>query len=392
MNLPLYSHEFFSRPTSMVIGTLTGIAFGFVLERSGFGRAPNLAAQFYGTDMRVFKVMFTGIATAAAGLGLLSGLGVVDVGQLTVPETFLWPQLAGGLLLGVGFIVAGYCPGTAAVATASGHMDGLVTYVGVGLGTLVFGALYPQLSAFYTSGGLGVLRLDQLTGLPFGVVAAAVVAMAIGCFFGAEALERIFTRRNAEAAPVPARPLRNRAFALLASLALVAAGTAGIAQSASATAPKRTGKIDAITLAERIARDPTRLQILDLRPAADCHAQRVPNALCLADLKGDWLATLPVSRDLVVYGTGDVKQLPSAVTRFAGEVVVLQGGFTAFRQAVLDAPVPPTAPTVAQLAAYRSRSALHSHFTGQQAAAPVLKVPSAPAASSAAPAKKGGGC
>ena len=110
--LPLYPHDVFGFPTGLLLGTLIGFAFGFVLERAGFGNAKNLAAQFYLTDTRVLKVMFSAIATACAGIGLLSGFGVLDLSLLTVPETFLGPHVVGGLLLGIGFIVSGYCPGT----------------------------------------------------------------------------------------------------------------------------------------------------------------------------------------------------------------------------------------------------------------------------------------
>ena len=123
--LPLYPHDVFGFPTGLLLGTLIGFAFGFVLERAGFGNAKNLAAQFYLTDTRVLKVMFSAIATACAGIGLLSGFGVLDLSLLTVPETFIGPHVVGGLLLGIGFIVSGYCPGTGVVAMASGKWDGL---------------------------------------------------------------------------------------------------------------------------------------------------------------------------------------------------------------------------------------------------------------------------
>ena len=124
--LPLYPHDVFGFPTGLLLGTLIGFAFGFVLERAGFGNAKNLAAQFYLTDTRVLKVMFSAIATACAGIGLLAGFGVLDLSLLTVPETFIGPHVVGGLLLGIGFIVSGYCPGTGVVAMASGKWDGLL--------------------------------------------------------------------------------------------------------------------------------------------------------------------------------------------------------------------------------------------------------------------------
>ncbi|NOZ02674.1 MAG: YeeE/YedE family protein, partial [Deltaproteobacteria bacterium] len=145
MIFPLYGLDTLGYETGLVVYTLVGVGFGFVLERAGFGQAPNLAAQFYGTNMLVLKVMFTAIVTAAVGLVLLAGVGVLDLSHVQVPPTFLWPQLVGGLLLGVGFVISGYCPGTAVVATSSGNLDGIGTLVGVAVGSLVYGLIYPAI-------------------------------------------------------------------------------------------------------------------------------------------------------------------------------------------------------------------------------------------------------
>ncbi len=59
-------------------------------------------------------------------------------------STFLWPMLVGGLLLGVGFIISGYCPGTSLVAAASGAVDGMLAFVGVVIGSVLFGMAYPD--------------------------------------------------------------------------------------------------------------------------------------------------------------------------------------------------------------------------------------------------------
>lgn len=87
-----------------------GIGFGFVLERAGFGNAKTLAGQWYGSNFAVLRVMFTAILVAMIGLFGLTFLGVVDFSQVYVNETFIWPQLVGGLIFGVGFAVGQYCP------------------------------------------------------------------------------------------------------------------------------------------------------------------------------------------------------------------------------------------------------------------------------------------
>ena len=155
--MPFYQTGGFDYPVAMLLATLLGLGFGFVLERAGFGRASVLVAQFHGTDMRVLKVMFTAIATTGIGIALLSGVGALDLSKLVIPETFLWPQIVGGLLLGAGFVVSGYCPGTGIVAAASGYVDALYGLGGVAVGSLLFGFVYPLLEGFYSAGSMGAV-------------------------------------------------------------------------------------------------------------------------------------------------------------------------------------------------------------------------------------------
>jgi uncharacterized membrane protein YedE/YeeE len=181
-----------------------GFAFGFVLERSGFGRAQKLVGQFYGTDMTVFKVMFSAIVTAMLGVTVLAAVGLLDLRLISFsyPSYFL-PMIVGGLLLGVGFVVSGYCPGTSVVATASGKADGAMTIVGVVLGGLLYAELQPGLGGFHDGGKAGVVFLYQLLHLPPLVLALIIGAAAVAAFKGAEKIERLV---NARAAVRPAQP------------------------------------------------------------------------------------------------------------------------------------------------------------------------------------------
>jgi hypothetical protein len=93
---------------TLPVALLIGVAFGFFLERAGFGSARKLVAQFYLTDLSVFKVMFTAIVTAMVGITVLNRIGFLDVGELPLIGTYLVPMIVGGLLLGAGFVVGGY--------------------------------------------------------------------------------------------------------------------------------------------------------------------------------------------------------------------------------------------------------------------------------------------
>jgi len=184
------------RAIGLGVAVVVGIAFGFVQERTGFGRAPKLVGQFYGYDMTVFKAMFTAIVTAMLGTVVLSGLGLLDLRTVEFNyPTFLWPMVVGGLVLGVGFIVSGYCPGTSFVAAASGKLDGLVTVLGVILGTLVYAETEPAMGGFQNSGRLGGFFLYQWLHVPRPLLAVIITALAVVAFAAATRIERLVGKR-----------------------------------------------------------------------------------------------------------------------------------------------------------------------------------------------------
>lgn len=190
MSAPLPLVVAMSPAASIALAVGIGIAFGWTLERAGLGSAPKLAGQFYLTDFTVFKVMFSAIVTAMLGLFWLNWLGLLDLSRVYVPETHWLPQLAGGLLFGVGFVVAGLCPGTSCVAAASGRGDGALVVAGMFSGVLVSGLLAAPIRDFYEGSAPAAATLPELFHLPYGVLVCAVVAMALIAFASAERWER----------------------------------------------------------------------------------------------------------------------------------------------------------------------------------------------------------
>lgn len=192
MNAPFFKFGLFGDEASLVVAFLIGIGFGFFLEQAGFGSARKLTNQFYFKDLAVFRVMFTAIVTAMLGLFYLAAFGWVDSSLVFIQPTYLWPQIVGGLLLGVGFIVGGYCPGTSMVAVATGKLDALAFVAGIFAGIFAIGEAWPAIEGFANSSALGRLTLPEVFGLSPGLVVFLVVLMAVGCFWGARALERRF--------------------------------------------------------------------------------------------------------------------------------------------------------------------------------------------------------
>lgn len=190
MMAPFFKYGLFSDETSLVVAFAIGIGFGFFLERAGFGSARKLVSQFYLDDMAVFKVMFTAIVTAMLGVTYLSWLGFLDLSQIYLVPTYLAPQIAGGLVLGVGFVVGGYCPGTALAATATGRLDALVYGLGLYAGTLVFAEAFPVVKGFVGATSLGQITIPQYFNLPYGLVVFGIALMALAGFWGAGWVEK----------------------------------------------------------------------------------------------------------------------------------------------------------------------------------------------------------
>ncbi len=189
MNAPFYEFGLFSEDMSLLFALVLGVAFGWFLERGGLGNARKLAGQFYLTDLTVLKVMFSAIMTAMLGLFWLSWLGLVDLSMIYVLPTYVLPQLAGGIVFGLGFVMGGLCPGTSCVAASTGRLDGVALMGGMAFGILLFNEAFPLLETFYSSTPMGQVTIPQLLGVSHGLVVFAIVLMALGSFVLAERVE-----------------------------------------------------------------------------------------------------------------------------------------------------------------------------------------------------------
>ncbi len=209
---------------ALVFGAI-GFGFGVALELAGFGDTRKLAAQFYFKDLTVLKVMFTGIIVAAVLVAGATAFGLLDMSRVWVNPTYLWPGIVGGLVMGVGFILGGFCPGTAVVGASTLKIDGMLFLGGVLAGAGLFGETVGHFETFFMSSSMGRFTLPELFGLPVGATVMLVVAMALAMFWGAELLERRFGQGRPwkEIALAPRSFAKLAAAGLLMALALVVA-------------------------------------------------------------------------------------------------------------------------------------------------------------------------
>jgi len=194
---PLYKLGLFGDDASLVVAAVLGLGFGFFLERAGFGSARKLTAQFYFSDMSVLKVMFTAILTAMAGVFVLSATGWLDFSRIYLTPTFVVPQVVGGLIFGVGFIIGGYCPGTSVAGVATGKIDAGVYALGMLAGIALYAESFNFLfESWAEATPQGQTTLPAALGLPYGLIVLAVILLAGGAFILAERVEAAFRRQR----------------------------------------------------------------------------------------------------------------------------------------------------------------------------------------------------
>ena len=180
----------------LLFALLTGIAFGMFLEKAGFGNARKLVQQFYLSDMAMFKVLFSGIVTAMLGIYWLSYFGVLDITQIYINATYIWPQVLGGIVFGFGFVLAGLCPGTSCVAVFTGKLDGLAVFAGMFAGLFLFAGTESGLKEFLFTSSLGDLALYELFHMDYGLLTFLIAAFAILAFWIVGRVEERYSNKT----------------------------------------------------------------------------------------------------------------------------------------------------------------------------------------------------
>lgn len=173
-----------------IIAIVIGIFFGFILESSGFSSSRKLAGVFYGYDFAVLKVFFTAALVSIIGLLYLDYLGYLDISMLYVHPTYLWGAIVGGIIMGIGFVAAGFCPGTSLCAVAIGKIDAMIYVLGIMIGVFIFSELFTIFEPLYTGSFLGNITLMDSLGVdPYWFVFLFTVA-AVFIFWGADLIRK----------------------------------------------------------------------------------------------------------------------------------------------------------------------------------------------------------
>lgn len=192
MIAPLFKTGIIGYGTYLFSAVIIGVLFGIVLEKAGFGNSRKLAGVFYFRDFAVPKVMFMAILTAMVGVYYFSALGIMDPGKLYFSNTHILPFAIGGLIFGVGFVLGGYCPGTAFVALVNKKLDALLFLIGISIGILFYSWIYSSIKSFVKMNDMGKITIPGWLGIHPGWVMLAAILFAFFFFGAANKLESIF--------------------------------------------------------------------------------------------------------------------------------------------------------------------------------------------------------
>lgn len=356
-----------SNQMNLVLALLLGIAFGFVLEQAGFSSSRKLTGLFYGTDFTVLRVFFTAGVTAMSGVLLLSQFGLLDPGLIYINPTFLHSAILGGVIMGIGFVLGGYCPGTSFCGAAVGRVDGMAFVLGGAIGVFAFGEAFPLVQDFYTAGSMGDLLVFTPLGITAGQFAGTLIAVAVVAFVLTTRIEKKVSPES----PAWSFPVIRHRFAGAALLAFAVVLFATPDRRAWLTAkiadPVYRGQHPVRLIApDELAfyimdRDP-RFQLIDVRESGDYAKTTLPGAINLtaASLLGkEAEGALDQPRILKVFfaRTEEDSVRAAALAQLAGfeNVAALQGGLEGFTNVILKSSAENGA-TFQDVATFRARA------------------------------------
>jgi uncharacterized protein len=194
---PLIQQGILSPEWDMIIAFVIGLGFGFVLEQAGFSTARKIVGVFYGFDMTVLRVFLTAVVTATVGLLYFNYLGWIDLSLVYINPTFIWSAIVGGILVGLGMILGGYCPGTSFAAASIGKIDGMVFIGGLFLGVFFYGETYNWLfKDLHDAGNLGPVLLYDMLGISSGTLEFFFLIFAIFMFWMTILITKKFSNRQ----------------------------------------------------------------------------------------------------------------------------------------------------------------------------------------------------
>jgi rhodanese-related sulfurtransferase len=333
---------------NFIVALFIGIAFGFVLEQAGFSTSKKLVGLFYGYDFTVLRVFFTAGITAMFGVIALDHFGLLDISLIYINPTFLWSALTGGLIMGLGFILGGFCPGTSICAAAIGKIDAMIFVLGSFLGVLFFAEGYPLFEGIYKSADWGNIKINDFLKISQSLFAFILIVCAIFIFWVVSFIEmKVNHKTKIEVKPV-------RRYILISIMAILLGFSALFLQDRKEIIINKINDItyinsfkpdmiDSDELAFRLIDNDINLQIFDIRTPQDYKNLNLPFSLNYAtdDFFGKEakkLFSLKHKRNIIVAENEFDERRIAILTRELGfpNIYILKGGLAEFKSSIIN--------------------------------------------------------
>jgi hypothetical protein len=360
--------EVIGNELNLVAALFIGIGFGFILEQAGFSTSKKLVGLFYGYDFTVLRVFFTAGVTAMLGVVALGHFGLLDVSLIYINPTFLWSAIVGGLIMGLGFVIGGFCPGTSICGAAIGKIDAMIFVAGSFLGILVFAEGYPVFEGLYKAANWGSPRIFETLGMSQSLFAFLLTFIAIGAFWATTFIEnKVNGKPNPE---FNSRPLYFglTAIALIIGLSafVMPDRKANMLNQLSNTEFVNNYQIKVITsdeLAFRLIDDDKDLQIIDLRSQKEFDAMPLPKSSHFTldnmfEKEIHNLLTMKHKRNIILADDESTERKGAVLASELGykDVLILKGGLNQFTADILNFKMPEGTHGRQEADTYRFRS------------------------------------
>jgi hypothetical protein len=340
--------EIIGNELNFVVALFVGIAFGFVLEQAGFSTSKKLVGLFYGYDFTVLRVFFTAGVTAMIGVIAMGHFGMLDLSLIYINPTFLYSALVGGLIMGLGFVIGGFCPGTGICSAAIGKIDAMIFVVGLFIGVLVFAEGYPIWENLYKAENWGSPRIFELLGMSQSLFAFLLMLMAVGAFWAVT-----FVEKKVNGIPGEEFNMKKIYYGLTGIALVIGLSAFILPDRKDAIMDKLTNdnyiksfeiksmSIDELTF--RLMDDDKKLQIFDLRPENDFKELSLPKSANISlnnIFEKDILTKLSIKGMRNVFIADDEASAKKGAVIAAGlgyeNVRVLKGGMNLLKEEILN--------------------------------------------------------
>jgi rhodanese-related sulfurtransferase len=350
---PLFP-EIIGTELNLYIAFIIGIAFGFVLENAGFSSSRKLAGLFYGYDFVVLKVFFTAGITAMSGIVVLGYFGLINPEYLYINPAYLPSAIVGGAIMGTGFIIGGFCPGTSICAASVGKIDALAFIGGLFIGVMIFAESYPLVKGLYLAGYQGAPLIFESLGFSKGLFGFLLITVALAAFIFTTIIEK-----RVNGIRVSLNPSRNTKMTFVTAIAFIIGLTIIFMQDSKSKAlAEATGddvheeiaELPVITideLAVRLMERDRTIQVIDVRSPEEYTEGNIPTSFNIPfdSLANDeWRGVLRQEEKSNIFYSDNTKlsgraAILSKLLKDNEDVFLLDGGWSGFKSNILDADV-----------------------------------------------------